>query len=241
MGALRAAAEATGRSQLARWGRELAVAAHRAFTRPGAHPPMYWKMSIDLGRPLVPSMGQHDALDGLLCCLELDDGPDDGPALAAAAADFRGMIEPSELATDDPLGLGGLLVDAWRVVKLLERGAAPDDEPLLGHLLAGAARGLARYRTRAELAAPAAHRLAFRELGLAIGLSALPRLRASAAAASAQLDQLAAADDLGARIVRFWSDPEPRRAPTWQAHADINDVMLATALCPDGYLGLTSA
>jgi hypothetical protein len=27
---------------------------------------MYWKMSIDLSRPLVQSMGQHDSLDGFI-------------------------------------------------------------------------------------------------------------------------------------------------------------------------------
>ena len=32
---------------------------------------MYWKMSIDLSRPLVPSMGHHDPLDGLITCHEL--------------------------------------------------------------------------------------------------------------------------------------------------------------------------
>ena len=33
---------------------------------------MYWKMSIDLSRPLVASMGQHDPLDGFVTCAELD-------------------------------------------------------------------------------------------------------------------------------------------------------------------------
>lgn len=32
---------------------------------------MYWKMSIDLSSPLVPSMGQHDPLDGLITYLQL--------------------------------------------------------------------------------------------------------------------------------------------------------------------------
>ena len=31
---------------------------------------MYWKLSIDLSRPLVTSMGQHDPLDGLVTCVE---------------------------------------------------------------------------------------------------------------------------------------------------------------------------
>jgi hypothetical protein len=28
-------------------------------------------MSVDLSRPLVPSMGQHDALDGFITCTQL--------------------------------------------------------------------------------------------------------------------------------------------------------------------------
>jgi hypothetical protein len=32
---------------------------------------MYWKMGIDLSRPLVPSMGQHDPMDGFVTYNEL--------------------------------------------------------------------------------------------------------------------------------------------------------------------------
>ena len=32
---------------------------------------MYWKMSIDLSRPLVNSMGHHDPLDALVTYMEL--------------------------------------------------------------------------------------------------------------------------------------------------------------------------
>ncbi len=32
---------------------------------------MYWKMSIDLKRPLIPSMGQHDPLDGYITYNEI--------------------------------------------------------------------------------------------------------------------------------------------------------------------------
>ena len=40
----------------------------------GGIPRMYWKMSIDLSRPLVDSMGQHDPLDGLISYLQLQAG-----------------------------------------------------------------------------------------------------------------------------------------------------------------------
>lgn len=65
MHALDRLACATDRPKLNLWARELAVTAHRAFTySKGPRRRMYWKMSIDLTRPLVASMGQHDPLDG---------------------------------------------------------------------------------------------------------------------------------------------------------------------------------
>ena len=45
---------------------------------------MYWKLSIDLSRPLVASMGQHDPLDGLVTCAQLE-----ATARAGAAPSLR--------------------------------------------------------------------------------------------------------------------------------------------------------
>ena len=41
-------------------------------------------------------------------------------------------------------------------------------------------------------------------------------------------------DEIGS----FWLDPEHRRASSWSDHRDINEVMLATSLAPDGFLVL---
>jgi hypothetical protein len=43
---------------------------------------------------------------------------------------------------------------------------------------------------------------------------------------------------LRAEIVSFWLRPEHRAMDSWKAHEDINDVMLVTALQPDGFLTL---
>ena len=40
------------------------------------------------------------------------------------------------------------------------------------------------------------------------------------------------------KIETFWRDPDNRRSDTWTEHRDINEVMLATSLVPDGYLML---
>lgn len=74
------------------------------------------------------------------------------------------------------------------------------------------------------LGAPAARRLAFRELGLAIGLAAAERLGVTPF------------PTLREQIQTFWLVAEHRRAASWTEHQDINDVMLATSLAPDGYL-----
>jgi hypothetical protein len=134
---------------------------------------------------------------------------------------------PDALATDDPLGIGGLLFDA---VRLDQIGGERDLETALE---AAALAGLDGYLARGELRAPAGRRLAFRELGLAIGLAAVTRMTRSPL-----VDRLAALAPLGRAIEDFWLRPEHRAGATWGEHADINDVMLATCLAPDGFLEL---
>jgi len=43
------------------------------------------------------------------------------------------------------------------------------------------------------------------------------------------------------RIEAFWLVPEHRTTGTWLEHSDIDDVMLATSLAPDGLLELARA
>jgi hypothetical protein len=115
----------TGDPEHAKWAMELAKTAHDRFTyasSPGARKRMYWKMSIDLSYVLVPSMGQHDPLDGLVTCCELQALADrsgaqtDWPSLNAEIAEMALICEGQMLTTDDPLGIGGLPADAteWR-------------------------------------------------------------------------------------------------------------------------------
>ena len=39
-------------------------------------------------------------------------------------------------------------------------------------------------------------------------------------------------------IEGFWTEPANRSGRTWKEHEDINSVMLATSLAPEGYLGI---
>ncbi len=188
-----------GDPTLHRWAVDLAKAAHKGFVQ-GRR--MHWKMSIDLSRPLVPSMGQHDPLDGLVTYKQLKT-----PELEPEIASFEQMVESSSLETDDPLGLGGLFESAHRL------GELGGHEPLRTRILSAAEDGLAAYLESNEPHGPAERRLAFRELGLAIGLR------------QAKV-HLPVADE----IVSFWVRPVHRRADSWTEHRNINDVMLATAL-----------
>ena len=228
------------------WARELAEVAHAAFAQ---GPPrqarrrMVWKMSIDLSRALVPSMGQHDPLDGFITCIELQttasllSSTSSGPSLKAAVADFSSLIEDRAWATADPLGLGGLLLDACRVEQLMRHGASVG-ATLLETLLSASVEGLAQYSRQGDLRQPASRRLAFRELGLAIGLSSIGVLGTKAGAellplssrVAVELEALRHHVALGSAIVAFWLDPEHRQNRTWVEHRDINEVMLATSL-----------
>jgi hypothetical protein len=257
MHALDQVTRATQQPRFNTWARELAHSAFEAFTvlpSPAWGPRrMHWKMSIDLTRALVPSMGQHDPLDGYLSNLQLSataaalPQPEPGPNLEQETREYATMLKRIELVTADPLGLGGLLIDAYRLQQLIQQGALPDPQ-LLNRLLEAALAGLQHYALSGELQLPVQHRLAFRELGLAIGLHALERMYQAAdrdykpASTStrlrAQLQALMQYLPLRDEIEAIWRDPEQQRDATWTGHQDINEVMLATSLAPDGFLVL---
>jgi hypothetical protein len=245
MHALRRAGQETGQATFHHWAVELAKTAHAAFTRAGsaaAPPRMAWKMSLDLRRPLVPSMGQHDPLDAWLVDLELAaDGAAAGEPteLERETAEAAALCAGAPWESDDPLGIGALALATVRLVHLVLRHGV-DDRGLLRPLVAATRRSLERLARGDPFAAPAASRLAFRELGLALGLHGLARLGPPADLPRAVRDDLAALvrhAALASRIDGFWSGEAARRNRTWSAHGDINSVMLATSLCPAGYLG----
>lgn len=238
---------ATKKAVYATWARELAGTAHRAFssqTSSGGPKRLCWKMSIDLSRPLVPAMGHHDPLDGYLTYLELQEGTPE--ILAHEINEMKAFCQGQNWTTDDPLGIGGILCDALRAARLLIGGrqslaGMPED------LLHAALNGLQEYSAQNPLQYPAEYRLAFRELGLSIGLQALDRIsllvREQPALFSTTeplvqtLNLLAGYRDLGVRINTFWLAEQNRQAASWTSHADINTVMLATSLAPEGFFG----
>ena len=96
MHALSCMGRETAENRYLRWAVELAATAHQAFCRtlpPGGPRRMVWKMSIGLSRPLVSSTGQHDPLDGLITCLELQTADGAEPAGANLTAAIAQLTE----------------------------------------------------------------------------------------------------------------------------------------------------
>ncbi|MBS7612203.1 hypothetical protein KEJ27_08410 [Candidatus Bathyarchaeota archaeon] len=229
-----------------RWAIELAKTAHSAFTYtlPDGRKRMYWKMSIDLTRPLISSMGQHDPLDGFITYNELQATAPRNvkwPSLKEEIADIESFYEDYWI-TDDPLGVGELLLNAYKVAQLIRRGYWNRVDLLL-RILNDAYISLEAFLKKEFTVFQAEHRLAFRELGLSIGLKTVDRLQRTVSEAPILngeillvVKTLRSYIPLAGRIERFWLKPENRMGETWREHIDINEVMLATSLVLNGYL-----
>ena len=253
MHALNRVTNVTGDFTYNRWAIELARATHTKFVyapSSGSQKRMYWKLSIDLSYPLVPSMGFHDPLDGLVTYSQLQATAAEDPEqlmgdLKAEILDLTNMCEGKSWASDDPLGIGGLLSDVFRVAQLMVKGYSIRTG-LLGTLLDASLVGLEAFAREDSLSFPADYRLAFRELGLSIGLGMLERLPGLVERNEhtfvkehdlrVRMNALKDYESLKEVIDKFWLQDGNQEAESWIAHRDINMVMLATSLSPDGYL-----
>ena len=254
MHALNCVGRVTGDSTFNTWAMELAKTAHSRFTylpASGGQKQIFWKMSIDLSYPLVESMGHHDPLDGLITYKQLQadaikdtkDKPtsDLGPEIAEMAH----ICEGKNWSTNDPLGIGGLLSDAYRAAQLIHNGRL-EELSLVGNMLDAAVSGLGSYVREGPLDFPAEYRLAFRELGLSIGLRSVEKLQTLIKQKRGlfprkhpvhrHIESLNEFEPLIGTIETFWLEHE--EAETWNEYRHINMVMLATSLSPDGYLNL---
>jgi hypothetical protein len=127
----------------------------------------------------------------------------------------------------------------------MRQGKKMSDEPLLERLLSAALSGLQYYATSNQLQEAAEYRLAFRELGLAIGLHAVEHMQPAGERSTpippevrTRLKALMRYVPLGKTIESYWRDPFLQTTSTWAEHRDINEVMLATCLATDGFLVL---
>jgi len=257
MHALNCVSQVTGESMYNQWALELAKVAYSAFvytpsiSTSESTKRMYWKMSIDLSRPLVDSMGQHDPLDGLITYQQLKATAKqftETPSkldLTGEIAVFVAMCADRKWATEDSLGIGGLLTDAFKLVQLIDIHHLHETERLVS-LLDDIDLSLQAFATHNQLNLPAEYRLAFRELGLSIGLHAIKKMKKiikkhpdnfnNADRLISTLSKLSPFDQITGLIENFWLEPEHQSVNSWLEHADINNVMLATSLAADGFL-----
>ena len=108
--------------------------------------------------------------------------------------------------------------------------------------------GLEAFVGGNQLDYPAAHRLAFRELGLSIGLKGALLLRdwskknperiAAESPLQRKIEALAGYLPLAGKIENFWLEGRNRESEMWREHKEINMVMLATSLAPDDFLSI---
>ena len=203
---------------------------------------------------MVELCGQvHDPLDGLVTYLELQRAATkdfEAPVqfdLLQEIADAAAICRDLRFATDDPLGTGGLLFDASRLAHLMIEDGSGDGS-LLASVMDAALFGLESFVASTTLELPSRYRLAFRELGLAIGLKGAEELQHEIGehrdvfgrngSLERRADALLGYVPLGQRIDQFWMDVRNREAPTWIEHREINMVMLAVSLAPGEFLSM---
>ncbi len=252
MHALNRVSQVSGNPSYLRWAIELAQAVHAKFTyTPSSNRQkrMYWKMSIDLSYPLVSAMGQHDPLDGFITYSELQAGAKNFEQLSefdisAEINDMADICKGQSMITNDPLGIGGLLSDSARTAQLIINGFSYSN--LLKTILDSSLPCLGSFVAGNSLDLPAEYRLAFRELGLSIGLKSVeklfnwikenPNTFNKNNSLKRQVEYLLRYKSTGEKTDQFWINDENRKQNSWTDHQDINMVMLATSLAPDEFL-----
>ncbi len=251
MHALNRVSQVSGNPSYLRWAIELAQVVHSKFTYAPSSSDrkrMHWKMSIDLTYPLVFSMGQHDPLDGFITYSELQAAARNFKQLSefdlsAEINDMSAICRGQSLVTADPLGIGGLLSDASRTSQLIIHGFSYMD--LLEIIVDSSLPGLGSFVAGNSLDLEADYRLAFRELGLSIGLKGVEKLFElmkeypeffDKNSLKQQVKSLLKYKSIGESIDHFWMNGKNRKPHSWTDHQDINMVMLATSLTPDEFL-----
>lgn len=239
MHALTAAGVSAKNDILIRQAAELAKTAFRGFTYRSSrgNMRMHWKMSIDLSRPQVPSMGHHDPLDGFAVYTEIQTNLKQNnliPEIESLSEICRGR----DWTTDDPLGIGGLIFDCYRLL-LISGNSELIETDILTRVLNDTAASIEMFSSYSRKL-PASRRLAFRELGLSIALHAVKRMIEAAegvsSAAVKETKRLEKYSSIRDTIEEFWLEKANRNTRLWSEHEDINSVMLAASLVPEGFL-----
>jgi hypothetical protein len=195
-----------------------AVHPHFVVDRDSARPRMYWKMSMDLSRPLVRSEGNLDPIDGYVTFTLLQNTSDDRSVLAKEISEYERIVNTKwpTYVSSDPLDLGMTL---WTTHWLIGKKEWSDV------LSSRAFRCLQELWGEGFFEFPVKYRLAFREFGTAMGI------RCHHEAGSHDEWDLRAA-----RIVSTWEERglPGKLASTPERLQPITLVMYASAILPGG-------
>ncbi|MCX8175658.1 MAG: hypothetical protein N3E48_00290, partial [Candidatus Bathyarchaeota archaeon] len=166
------------------------------------------------------------------------------PSLDSEINDMKSMCKQVNWKTSDPLGIGELLVNTYKAAQLIPNNYF--DHQLVNSLLEASLESLEVYLLENHLKLPANYRLPFREFGLSIGLKAVKKLKTTIeqkkmffnAYSQLLVNEMFQYVFLADKIEDFWL--KNRESKSWSRHVDINMVMLATSIVPDGYLKLNN-
>lgn len=240
--ALLQAARETGDMRYNLWAAELMQASKEFITLDTGQPRMYWKMSTDLSRPLVPGMGAHDAMEGLLCTLSIQKAlPEKKPELLPLSRQFEKLCEGIDWKTSDSLGIGGLLFNTLRAATLVGSGMDLPGCVRPGKLFNDSTVSLQNFSAEFPIHQPASRRLAFRECGLSLGIRILGGMSGHPAMPAINFNVLEAYYFLADRIEQYWMEPDHQTVSSWTEHLDINAVSLASSLIASEDPGAFSA
>lgn len=194
---------------------------------------MYWKMSIDLSRPVVTSMGGHDPLEGLLCVEStLEKVPQKENDLESFRRKLQALCAGRDWYTNDALGMGILMLDTARLIMLgrnnnIELVSLLKPEKLIMDCINGLKMFTAGIYDPAKTAP---ERLAFRECGMTLGLRVLSSVDRLFSEVNLNLKEIRNFLPMAEEIEHFWLDEKNQDAYTWKDHHDINAVSLAASL-----------
>ena len=235
--ALLLAYDETNDKKYALWAVELINAGSSFIVKNRGRIRMVWKMNTDLTKPAVETMGAHDPLEGLICIIRgMLVVPEKKEMLKPFKRDLEMLCRDMNWFTNDPLGIGGLLLNTERtaVLRLIGKSLPESIQP--EKLFASGLQGLEVFAKESYAPSqPAKYRLAFRECGLTIGVHVLHKQKQKYISLDLGLDKLNKFIPIVTEMENFWIKPESQLAPSWIEHLDINAVTLASSLLAQEY------
>lgn len=220
----------TGEQKYAIWAAELLKACEGFIDKSGKRIRMYWKMSIDLSRPLVGSMGAHDPLEGLIATeLVKHAAPEKAGLLVSLSNDFKQLCAGQDRSTHDMLGIGGLLLSTLQCLALSRRKENLPEEINPAKLWSDSLYSLKMYARTHSVERSAFQRLAFRECGMTLGLRAIHGYLEQENDIRFESDELDKFMPMADQLESFWENPKNQSVSTWTEHLNINAVTFAAS------------